>query len=122
MRFDVLGSERLQLRIAQADRFRFGLRTRDVPAVPQRALDHPQAADPVRRAAVDEDRLVTRVGNRREKAVHDLRIGRRRVEGEVDVLQSRSLSRGAVDSRDMIYFLSIIVLFLFITRKKLLNR
>ena len=34
----------------------------------------------------------------------------------------RSLSRGAVDSRDMIYFLSIIVLFLFITRKKLLNR
>lgn len=34
----------------------------------------------------------------------------------------RSLSRGAIDSRDMIYFLSIIVLFLFITRKKLLNR
>ena len=34
----------------------------------------------------------------------------------------RSLSRGVVDSRDMIYFLSIIVFFLFITRKKLLNR
>lgn len=34
----------------------------------------------------------------------------------------RSLDRGAIDSRDMIYFLSIIVLFLFITRKKLLNR
>lgn len=34
----------------------------------------------------------------------------------------RSLSRGAVDSRDMIYFLSIIALFLLITRKKLLTR
>lgn len=34
----------------------------------------------------------------------------------------RSLSRGAVDTRDMIYFLSIIALFLFLTRKKLLNR
>ena len=34
----------------------------------------------------------------------------------------RSLSRGAVDSRDMIYFLSIIILFLFITRKKLMSR
>ncbi|HRQ50080.1 MAG TPA: gliding motility-associated ABC transporter permease subunit GldF, partial [Agriterribacter sp.] len=34
----------------------------------------------------------------------------------------RSLSRGVADSRDIIYFLSIIVLFLFITRKKLLNR
>ncbi|MFT3702934.1 MAG: gliding motility-associated ABC transporter permease subunit GldF [Agriterribacter sp.] len=33
-----------------------------------------------------------------------------------------SLSRGAVDSRDIIYFLSIIALFLFITYKKLLNR
>ncbi len=33
-----------------------------------------------------------------------------------------SLSRGVVDSRDIIYFLSIIGLFLFVTRKKLLNR
>jgi ABC-2 type transport system permease protein len=34
----------------------------------------------------------------------------------------RSLSRGVIDSRDIIYFLSVIVLFLFITYKKLLNR
>lgn len=34
----------------------------------------------------------------------------------------RSLSRGAVDSRDVVYFLSIIFLFLFITDKKLLSR
>ncbi|MBX3240550.1 MAG: gliding motility-associated ABC transporter permease subunit GldF [Chitinophagaceae bacterium] len=34
----------------------------------------------------------------------------------------RSISRGAVDSRDIIYFLSVIVLFLFITNKKLLTR
>jgi len=34
----------------------------------------------------------------------------------------RSISRGAIDSRDIIYFLSVIVLFLFITNKKLLNR
>lgn len=34
----------------------------------------------------------------------------------------RSLSRGAVDSRDIVYFLSVIFLFLLITRKKLLTR
>jgi len=34
----------------------------------------------------------------------------------------RSLSRGAVDSRDIIYFFSVVLLFLFITYKKLLNR
>lgn len=34
----------------------------------------------------------------------------------------RSLSRGAIDTRDLIYFLSIILLFLFITRKRLLTR
>lgn len=34
----------------------------------------------------------------------------------------RSLSRGVIDSRDIIYFLSVTVLFLFITYKKLLNR
>ncbi|MBX3252964.1 MAG: gliding motility-associated ABC transporter permease subunit GldF [Chitinophagaceae bacterium] len=34
----------------------------------------------------------------------------------------RSLSRGALDSRDIIYFLSLVVFFLFITHKKLLNR
>lgn len=34
----------------------------------------------------------------------------------------RSLSRGALDSRDIIYFLSCIALFLFITLKKLQNR
>jgi len=34
----------------------------------------------------------------------------------------RSISRGAVDSRDIFYFLSVIVFFLFITYKKLLTR
>lgn len=34
----------------------------------------------------------------------------------------RSLSRGALDSRDIIYFLSCIALFLFITRQKLQSR
>lgn len=34
----------------------------------------------------------------------------------------RSISRGAVDSRDIIYFISVITLFLFITNKKLLTR
>ncbi len=34
----------------------------------------------------------------------------------------RSLSRGAIDSRDIVYFLSVTGLFLFITYKKLLNR
>lgn len=34
----------------------------------------------------------------------------------------RSLSRGAVDSRDVIYFLSLIFLFLYVSYKKLLNR
>lgn len=34
----------------------------------------------------------------------------------------RNLSRGAVDSRDVIYFLTIVFLFLFITDKKLLSR
>lgn len=34
----------------------------------------------------------------------------------------RSLSRGALDSRDIIYFLTLVVFFLFITHKKLLNR
>lgn len=34
----------------------------------------------------------------------------------------RSISRGAVDTRDIIYFISVITLFLFITNKKLLTR
>lgn len=34
----------------------------------------------------------------------------------------RSLSRGALDSRDIVYFLSLVAFFLFITHKKLLNR
>ncbi|MBL0357469.1 MAG: gliding motility-associated ABC transporter permease subunit GldF [Chitinophagaceae bacterium] len=34
----------------------------------------------------------------------------------------RSVSRGLLDSRDLIYFLSLIFLFLFITEKKLQNR
>ena len=34
----------------------------------------------------------------------------------------RSISRGAVDSRDIVYFLSIIIFFLFNTYKKLLSR
>lgn len=34
----------------------------------------------------------------------------------------RSLSRGALDSRDVIYFLTLVGLFLFITHKKLLSR
>ncbi len=34
----------------------------------------------------------------------------------------RSMSRGAVDSRDIIYFLSLIFLFLYLSYKKLLNR
>lgn len=34
----------------------------------------------------------------------------------------RSISRGVIDSRDIIYFLGIIVVFLFITRKNLLKR
>ncbi|MBX2922830.1 MAG: gliding motility-associated ABC transporter permease subunit GldF [Chitinophagaceae bacterium] len=34
----------------------------------------------------------------------------------------RSLSRGALDSRDIVYFLSLVAFFLFVTHKKLLNR
>ncbi len=34
----------------------------------------------------------------------------------------RSISRGVIDSRDLIYFLGIILVFLFITRKNLLKR
>ncbi len=34
----------------------------------------------------------------------------------------RSISRGVVDSRDIVYFISVIALFLFITHKKLLTR
>jgi ABC-2 type transport system permease protein len=34
----------------------------------------------------------------------------------------RSVSRGVIDTRDIIYFLSIIVLFLFITNRNLLKR
>ena len=34
----------------------------------------------------------------------------------------RSLSRGAIDSRDIVYFLSLVFLFLFVTYRKLLNR
>lgn len=34
----------------------------------------------------------------------------------------RSISRGVIDSRDMIYFMGIIVLFLFITQKNLVRR
>ncbi|MCO5234642.1 MAG: ABC transporter permease subunit [Chitinophagaceae bacterium] len=34
----------------------------------------------------------------------------------------RSMSRGVIDSRDILYFLSLVFLFLYITYKKLLNR
>ena len=34
----------------------------------------------------------------------------------------RSISRGVIDSRDLIYFIGIIVLFLFITQRNLVNR
>lgn len=34
----------------------------------------------------------------------------------------RSISRGVIDSRDIIYFIGIILLFLFITKRNLLNR
>jgi len=34
----------------------------------------------------------------------------------------RSISRGVIDTRDIVYFLSIIALFLFVTNRNLLKR
>ena len=95
MRRDVLDGERLGRWMRKSDRHGLFAGLIHLPAVLERARDHPEGAHAVRRVAIDVNRLVGLVPQRSQELVDELWVRVRGIKRQMDVRQPGCLGRGA---------------------------
>ncbi len=88
---DVFQCELFERRATKADDLGFFGRLLDRPSILQHALDQPHRADTACGPAVDVNRLIGLVRNRRQKLIDNLVVGRLPVERQVNVVESELL-------------------------------